>query len=135
MSLIAASSEYLYRTLRHKPISCGVINCPLVAATPLLVVHCAVAYMFRPVGEPCQFANRPIFANHAKVDVTFLQYVCNIFAQLRTGGRFATRPFFAKYKDKLINNYADNKLEYKKKKPSAQPTVPPSASGLENHTQ
>ena len=95
--------------------------------------------MFRPVGEPCQFANRPIkFANHAKVDVTFLQYVCpvcNIFAQLRMGGRFATRQFFAKYKDKLINNYADNKLEYKKKNQVLnQLTVPPSASGLENHT-
>ena len=55
-----------------------------------------------------------------------------VFAQLRTGERFATRQFFAKYKDKLINNYADNKLEYKKKNQVLnQLTVPPSASGLE----
>ena len=65
-------------------------------AVTVVVMFPVFVYMFRPVGEPCQFANRPIFANHAKMDVTFLQYVCpvcNIFAQLRKGGRFATRQF------------------------------------------
>jgi len=80
-------------------------------------------YVFRPVGKLQRFANflpgsrtgerfeanRPIFANHAKIDVTFLQYVlpvCNIFAQLRTGERFANRQIFGEvHKIKLISNY------------------------------
>src|SRR5258705_10057027 len=63
-----------------------------------------------------RFANRPIFANHAKIDVTFLQFLAGLqyIAQLRTGERLQTTKCFCEvHKIKLITNYAYNQLEYK----------------------
>ena len=96
--------------------------------------------MFRPVGEPGPFVNRPIFANHAKLDVTFLQYVlqvCNIFVQLGTGERFANRQIFGEvHKIILISTtylHTHNQLEYKGRDQVPNQLSPPPAH-LEAHT-